>query len=813
MFITRADRELTTYNEDGYDASNIYPSRVGTISEVIVVDVEKNFYDIKDNTIPAALDYSQCRIAGEKATIIFQSGIMAGKEFDIEQTDDALTGYVHTERRFKIVPQEIDGTIMPNDTFKPAIGDTYAIFNISLPDAYVCDNTTKTGASWDMFREAVQYMYEEEEENFTFTGELDGIWAKKKWLEVGGKLQPGSYILFSDTQFQPNGLPIRIIGIKDYINNPHSPELELSNTPVPGFLSSDLGKLEGDEVKDEERHNNALSFTKRRWRDAVQALSMLEAAISGFSASINPITIQTMAMLVGDESLQFRFVNSKTNPSEIIPDFKYNQQTKVFTIPAGILQHMTLGVSKLSSSHAASEYKYWNMSAYTSPPLDEDNAMYLYSKCSKSGTTGSFILSKTPYKMDPGDGYYYFLTGALSSEFEDERSFVTVYGFTEILPGRITVGLIVSPNGETYFNVAQGEIGGKIVFKAGTTGYNNIADRPDLNDWSYSIIKDANQQITLDVNAAKEALAKNLGYSSYAAMVMSAANGESLLDGGYLRTNLIDAEAIVTKALVTKIINADYISSLEIVTGNLTVTTGAKIADFVVDAGRLKHVGNNFSEVAKLYIGNVDKGSTETYNAIITALGIDITTNISGAYSATSHLKNMFVDNTATSNPKTSMLIKADYGVKNTALAVFGNVAVTGNVTGLGIPIGNIPNSTTGYDHNCSLVNAGTYTLPTGESIKDWFGDNPNSWKAYCGNKGGMDAQDYDLYIACAYWATGSAIINGNTNGNSDYSLLSGTPLYGINVVRSGAGYVELKPGQTGHFKKIGRTWYCLGIN
>ena len=592
MFITRADRELTTYNEDGYDATNIYPSRVGTISEVIVVDIEKNFYDIKDNTIPDALDYSQCRIAGEKATIIFQSGIMSGKEFDLEQTDNSLTGYVHAERRFKIVPQEIDGTIMPNDTFKPSVGDTYAIFNISLPDAYVCDNVTKTGASWDMFSEAVQYMYENEEENFTFTGELDGIWAKKKWLEIGGKLQPGSYILFSDTQFQPDGLPIRITGIKDYINNPHSPELELSNTPVAGFLSSDLGKLEGNEVKDEERHNNVLSFTKRRYRDAVEALSMLEAAISGFSASINPITIQTMAMLVGDESLQFRFVNSKTNPSEIIPDFKYNQQTKVFSVPAGILQHMTLGVSKLSSSHAASEYKYWDMPAYVSPPLDETTAMYLYSKCSKSGTTGTFLLSKTPYKMDPGDGYYYFLTGALSSEYEAERSFVTVYGFTEILPGRITVGLIVSPNGQTYFNVAQGEIGGKIVFKSGTTGYNNIADKPDLNAWSYSIINDANQQTTLDVSAAKEALAKNLGYSSYAAMVMSAASGESILDGAYFRTSLIDAEAIVTKTLVTKWIDAaaivtkglsaNLIQALDIVTNKLTVTNGAKLGGFSV---------------------------------------------------------------------------------------------------------------------------------------------------------------------------------------------------------------------------------------
>ena len=156
MFITRADKELVSYNEDGYDASHIYPSRVGTVSEVITIDISKNFYDIKDSTIPDTLDYSQCRIAGEKATIIFQSG----KEFDLEQTDDELTGYIHAERRFKIVPREIDGIIMPDTTFKPSVGDTYAIFNISLPDAYVCDNPTKSGASWEMFKEAVRYMYE-----------------------------------------------------------------------------------------------------------------------------------------------------------------------------------------------------------------------------------------------------------------------------------------------------------------------------------------------------------------------------------------------------------------------------------------------------------------------------------------------------------------------------------------------------------------------------------------------------------------------------------------------------------------------------
>lgn len=824
MFIVRADRELTTYNEDGYDATNIYPSRVGEVTAIETEpgkDSEGNpimFYNIVDTTIPESLNYKDCRIPGEKATIIFQSGVLTGKEFDLVQTDKDLTGYDHKTRTFKLSPLNVDGATLPNENIKPSIGDKYAVFNITLPDAYVCDNASKSGASWEMFREAVQYMYENEEECFTFTGELDGIWAKKKWLEIGGKLQPGSYILFSDTQFQPDGLSIRITGIKDYINNPHSPELELSNTPVAGFLSSDLGKLEGNEVKDEERHNNALSFTKRRWHDAVEALSMLEAAISGFSASINPITIQTMAMLVGDESLQFRFVNSQTNPSEIIPDFKYNQETKVFTVPAGILQHMTLGVSKLSSSHAASEYKYWNMSAYVSPPLDETDAMYLYSKCSKSGTTGTFLLSKTPYKMDPGDGYYYFLTGALSSEFEGERSFVTVYGFTEILPGRITVGLIVSPNGQTYFNVAQGEIGGKIVFKAGTTGYNNIADKPDLNAWSYSIINDANQQTALDVSAAKEALAKNLGYSSYAAMVMSAADGESIINGGYIRTNLIDAEAIVTKALVTKFIDAAYIQALNIVTGNLTVTDGAKVADFNVSRGRLSYIGELDSESGKIAIKNMNTVNFGKEGARAILLGCNLGATMPGSSYQNTNVNAMIFDNVATSaygGRKTTLAIGCAGGSKNTALALRGNLAVTGDIGFMGFAINNnMPNSTTGFDHQtCQLTTpGGIYYLPTGEDIWNWFGSNPNVWANYGIIRGGIDAMVYDLYVVSAYWMTNGVTIRGNSAGNTDYSGISGTPLYGDGVSHAEWSYgsITLNPGRAAHFKKCARAWYLV---
>ena len=448
MYVTRADRPLSSYNEDSYDASDIYPSRVGTVSETDTEpgeDTDGNdvtFYNFYDSSVPANLNFEDCLIAGQTMTVIFQTGRLAGREFDVK--------YVHDGRKFEIVSSEQDGMTLPNASLYPEVGDKYAVFNISLPAAYVCDNATKTGASWDMFREAVRYLYEREERQFTFIGELDGIWAKKNWLAIGAKLVPGGYVDFSDPQFQPDGILIRITGVRDHINRPHSPELELSNTPVGGFLSDELGKLESEEVVNDKRYKEALQFTKRRYRDAIEAQEMLEVAFDNYSKGIDPIWVRTMSLLVGDESLQFRFVNSKTAPVTVMPDFRYDDNTGVFTAPALILQHMTLGISDIKESHKPSEYQYWDMGAYTSPYLGDYGKLYLYAKCGKSGGKGTFEMSGSPHKFEE-DGYYYFLTGLLGSQFDGARSFVTVYGFTEILPGRVTVDRIVSTDGNTYF--------------------------------------------------------------------------------------------------------------------------------------------------------------------------------------------------------------------------------------------------------------------------------------------------------------------------------------------------------------------------
>lgn len=451
LSIRRADKEVSSLAEDSLDCSEIYPKRVGTISSVVVEDEENNFYDIIDNSIPASLNYEDYKIGDETMTIIFQSGMLAGKEFDVKYIHDAKGG--KKARRFEIVPQEIDGETMPNSIFAPKAGDTYAVFNCYLPASYICDNATKSGAEWDMFRSAVKYMFDNEDMQFSFTGELDGLWAKQDWVNIGGKIRLGGYVKFSDERFQKEGVLVRIVGIKDYINSPHSPELTLSNSTVTSGFATTMRELQSEEVLVEDYHRSAIQYTKRRFRDAKETISMLEdALLDNFTNSINPIAVQTMAMLVGDESLQFRFVRSLTDLTQVGDTVVWNVANKQLTIGASFIQHLTLGIKSISSSHSG--YKVWSLPAFTSAIMtDGTKKYYLYAKCSASAQTGAFVLSETAIGMESVSGYYHLLVGVLNSEYDGERSFATLYGFTEVLPGRITTDRIVSGSGTSYFDM------------------------------------------------------------------------------------------------------------------------------------------------------------------------------------------------------------------------------------------------------------------------------------------------------------------------------------------------------------------------
>ena len=482
LSIQRKDRGLSSLAEDSLDCTEIYPKRVGKVGSVITVDADNHFYDFTDKNAESdpCPNYEDYLIEGETMTVIFQSGMLAGRELEVKYIHNAKTvkGVSKAARRFEIVPQEIDGITMPDATFKPAVDDTYIVLHCAMPQAYICDNSSKSGASWDMFRSAVKYLYENEEQKFTFTGELDGLWAKKDWVNIGGRIVLGGFVRFTDERFQAEPVLVRITAIKDYINNPHSPEITLSNQAVAAGFSSEIKRLQSEEVVVEENRRQGEQFTKRRFRDAKETMAMLEKSlIEGYSESISPVAAQMLQLLVGDESLQFRFVNSHSSdsPTIINPTFAYSSTTGIFSISGGYyMQHLTLGIDTIKASHAVSEYKWWTVQSYTSAVLDDpDKKYYVYLKCPTAGSTNcEYVLSETAIGMTDVSGYYHFLVGVLNSEYEGVRSFTQLYGFTEITGGRITTDKIVSGSGGTYWDLENNKLvlGNRLQFNVNGDG-------------------------------------------------------------------------------------------------------------------------------------------------------------------------------------------------------------------------------------------------------------------------------------------------------------------------------------------------------
>jgi len=139
-------------------------------------------------------------------------------------------------------------------------------------------------------------------------------------------------------------------------------------------LSSTLKALESAAVGVEEKHREALQYSKRRFRDAQETAEMIGAALSErFTNAISPAAVQTMSLLVGDESLQFRFVGSRTNPTAVPHAVTYNAKTKAVNAASGILQHLTLGLRTVSAQPSPSvRSRTWPVSgsgSWPPPPL------------------------------------------------------------------------------------------------------------------------------------------------------------------------------------------------------------------------------------------------------------------------------------------------------------------------------------------------------------------------------------------------------------------------------------------------------------
>ena len=441
--------------EGAMELTDLYPHRVGVVSSVVVANEAKHFYDIIDASIPEELNYNDYRIRGEKAILKFETGALAGRQFEIRQSETALSGYHHQERRFEIIPSEQDGFIMPSKEWAPKAGDRYAIFGIALPEEYV------TRAENELLKEAIRTLSERSLPQFTFEGEVDGIWAKRKWLEIGGKLVPGGHVLFSDPEFHPEGTVIRITSMAQKVNNPTAPSITLSTALVGGSLWNVLNRTEAQEVLSQKRDRELQRSQRQSYEQALEHIGMVERAVEGvegFSKRIKPSVIETMGLLVGSQATQLDFVERYGSLKSVPMAINYNPTDKRVTISNAFIRHQTIGITSITNARKPTDYRYWSVARYTSPALtDTELSYYIYAKVEREGKGGNYLLSPDPLPFETTT-HYHLLIGTLSSLIDGDRDYNRLYGFSMVTPGQILTDTISSANGNMTIDLQNGSI-------------------------------------------------------------------------------------------------------------------------------------------------------------------------------------------------------------------------------------------------------------------------------------------------------------------------------------------------------------------
>lgn len=453
--------------EGSYDGSDTYPMRIGTVSAVSTTPSkgDEAFVNIEDDTLGSAegkeaIDYSALGITGEQFTMVFQTGALAGKEFGVNSYKlKADCGY------FELAQETIDGVVMPQvpgKAFAPKAGDKYAVFGMKMPDAYIA------AAQKEMLRLAAASLYVYRNAQFTLRDSINQQWAKRYWTELalGTKFVIGGYVKYYNEALFPDAeghiYTSRITAVKRGLNNPYDIELTVSDKPGTRTVASEFKRIDDGEVHGKEERDGIIQYTKRSLRDTLEtAEALMESKLAGYGDAISPIVVRTMQMIAGDETLQFDLWTDRTCTTRAASVFAYDDSSKVFSASSCALRHLTIGIDDIAplSSRKTEGYLRWTMSAFESAALTDSEARYyLYARVNASnngtdGTDGTFVLSAAAIDKDAESGWWHLLVGILNRENDGTRSFVTVYGFTEVLPGQITTDIIRSADGRSFLNL------------------------------------------------------------------------------------------------------------------------------------------------------------------------------------------------------------------------------------------------------------------------------------------------------------------------------------------------------------------------
>lgn len=468
---------LTSYIEDeaaialygvkeGEKTYDIKPQRVGTVTalgEDVITFADSTMFDL--NAKDTDGKSTKYLIDGTSAKIKFESGGLAGYEFDLHSYDHATKTFVINKF------QDENGSVFPSETsaaFQIAVGDKYSISDIQLPDEYIDE------AEEELEEEGSKYLPTVSQPQVSYKLELtEGFFTSLFGDEVETEiLHVGDFIPIEDAQIGVNKA-VRITQIERDLLKPHSYDITLSDTITKTTTVRVWNELQ--EINEVIQINKLADPAKarRRWKATQELLNMVfDPEGDYYSEKIKPLSIETQMLSVGAKSTQFTLQNITFQPN-------YGGNANTLYVSNGLLVHYAIDPDGL---------KYWVLEGATYSGLTSGTAYYIYAKCPTNGTAGNIILSETAKTVDSEAGYYNFLIGVLNSVVTDEggknpgRLVSLTYGSSTINGRFIRTGRIESNAGSCYFDLDNNEIGGVIKFVKNDGSTGNVSDVDDKAD-------------------------------------------------------------------------------------------------------------------------------------------------------------------------------------------------------------------------------------------------------------------------------------------------------------------------------------------
>lgn len=442
---------------------DIKPERYGEVTAA-----GSAYYAFKDDTMNFDLNEKDSEgntkwlIDGVNAKVKFTTGNLAGYEFDIHKYD-------HATKEIQVVPfTDENGMKFPSETsaaFQFGVGDKYFFTDINLPDAYKTDAENKllaegNKAITEYSQPQVQYGLSIDE-NFIrqFAGELT----------VVNLFAVGDYIPVEDEDIGVNK-SVRITAFTRDLLREYKYNITLGDSVTKTTITrviEDLQKIDNViEINDLADPSKA----RRNWKASQEVLAnVFDPEGHYYSEKIKPLSIETTMLATGARSQQFVLQNTRFEPN-------YEGNPNTVKVVGGTLVHYTI----------AETIKSWLITTSIFSNLVSGTVYYIYARCQKNGTAGNIVIDTTRRKVDDDPTYYYFLIGSLSSAITDAngkrpaRLIALTYGASTINGRFLTTGRVQSADGQTYFDLDAGEIGGNIKFVSSDGSIKGVADLEEM---------------------------------------------------------------------------------------------------------------------------------------------------------------------------------------------------------------------------------------------------------------------------------------------------------------------------------------------